>query len=69
MNIMTIKKFSDVDLMKFVDGELENKELSMDIMGEVIAGNEDVKERLKVYADTRNILTKKGNTLLLSLLN
>jgi len=55
--------------MKFVDGELENKELSMDIMGEVIAGNEDVKERLKVYADTRNILTKKGNTLLLSLLN
>ena len=66
---MTIKKFSDVDLMKFVDGELENKELSMDIMGEVIASNEDVKERLKVYADTRNILTKKGNTLLLSLLN
>ena len=69
MNIMTSKKFSDVDLMKFVDGELENKELSMDIMSEVIAGNEDVKERLKVYADTRNILTKKGNTLLLSLLN
>ena len=69
MNIMTSKKFSDVDLMKFVDGELENKELSMDIMGEVIAGNKDVKERLKVYADTRNILTKKGNTLLLSLLN
>jgi len=69
MNIMTTKKFSDVDLMKFVDGELDNKELSMDIMGEVIASNEDVKERLKVYADTRNILTKKGNTLLLSLLN
>tara|TARA_R110002012_G_scaffold254964_1_gene434122 strand:+ start:737 stop:946 length:210 start_codon:yes stop_codon:yes gene_type:complete len=69
MNIMTTKKFSDVDLMKFVDGELENKELSMDIMGEVIAGNKDVKERLRVYADTRNILTKKGNTLLLSLLN
>ena len=66
---MTTKKFSDVDLMKFVDGELENKELSMDIMGEVIAGNKDVKERLRVYADTRNILTKKGNTLLLSLLN
>ena len=55
--------------MKFVDGELDNKELSMDIMGEVIAGNKDVKERLRVYADTRNILTKKGNTLLLSLLN
>ena len=66
---MTSKKFSDVDLMKFVDGELDNKELSMDIMGEVIAGNKDVKERLRVYADTRNILTKKGNTLLLSLLN
>ena len=57
------------DLRILESRELENKELSMDIMGEVIAGNEDVKERLKVYADTRNILTKKNNTLLLSLLN
>ena len=38
-------------------------------MSEVLAGNEDLKQRLKVYADTRDILTKKGNTLLLNLLN
>ena len=65
---MTTKKFSDEDLMKFVDGELESKELSMDIIGELVNGNEELKERLKVYAETRHILTKKGNTLLLNLL-
>jgi anti-sigma factor RsiW len=66
---MTTKKFSDEDLMKFVDGELHDSSLSIDIMSEVLAGNEDLKQRLKVYADTRDILTKKGNTLLLNLLN
>ena len=63
------KKFSDIDLMKFVDGELENKELSMDIMADLIAGDEDLKARLRVYAETREVLTKKGNTMLLNLLN
>ena len=63
------KKFSDIDLMKFVDGELENKELSMDIMADLIAGDEDLKARLRVYAETREVLTKKGNTMLLNLLS
>ena len=66
---MTTKKFSDKDLMKFVDGELHDSSLSIDIMSEVLAGNEDLTQRLKVYADPRDILTKKGNRLLLNLLN
>jgi hypothetical protein len=63
------KKFSDIDLMKFVDGELEDKELSMDIIGAVIANDENIKARLRVFAETREVLTKKGNTMLLNLLN
>jgi|TARA_B110000285_G_C15044023_1_gene573319 hypothetical protein len=63
------KKFSDMDLMRFVDGELENKELSMDIMGDLLLGDEDLKARLRVFAETREVLTKKGNTMLLNLLN
>ena len=53
------KKFSDIDLMKFVDNELDNKELAMDIMGALIAGDTDLKERLRVFAETREVLTKK----------
>ena len=63
------KKFSDMDLMKFVDGELEDKELAMDIIGAVIANDENIKARLRVFAETREVLTKKGNTMLLNLLN
>ena len=63
------KKFSDMDLMRFVDGELENKELSMDIMGDLLLGDEDLKARLRVFAETREVLTKKRNTMLLNLLN
>ena len=63
------KKFSDIDLMRFVDNELDNKELAMDIMGALIAGDADLKERLRVFAKTREVLTKKGNTMLLNLLN
>ena len=63
------KKFSDIDLMRFVDNELDNKELAMDIMGALIAGDIDLKERLRVFAETREVLTKKGNTMLLNLLN
>ena len=62
------KKFSDMDLMKFVDGELEDKELSMDILGAIIKGDEKLKARLDVYVKTREVLTKKGNTLLLNFL-
>lgn len=63
------KKFSDIDLMRFIDGELENKELSMDIMGDLLLGDEDLKARLRVFAETREVLTKKGNTMLLNLIN
>ena len=69
MSTMMSKKFSDIDLMKFVDNELDNKELAMDIMGALIAGDTDLKERLRVFAETREVLTKKGNTMLLNLLN
>ena len=69
MSITMTKKFSDIDLMKFVDGELEDKELSMDIIGAVIANDENIKARLRVFAETREVLTKKGNTMLLNLLN
>ena len=68
MNITMTKKFSDMDLMKFVDGELEDKELSMDILGAIIKGDEKLKARLDVYVKTREVLTKKGNTLLLNFL-
>ena len=63
------KKFSDIDLMKFVDGELESKELAMDIIGDVLADDKDLKKRLRVFAETRDVLTKKGNTMLLNLIN
>ena len=55
--------------MKFVDGELESKELAMDIIGDVLADDKDLKERLRVFAETRDVLTKKGNTMLLNLIN
>jgi hypothetical protein len=62
------KKFSDIDLMKFVDGELEDKELSMDILGAVVKGDKELQARLDVFVKTREVLTKTGNTLLLNLL-
>ena len=62
------KKFSDIDLMKFVDGELEDKELSMDILGAVVKGDKELQARLDVFVKTREVLTKAGNTLLLNLL-
>jgi len=65
---MMSKEISDIDLMKFVDGELESKELSMNIIGAVIGKDEDLIARLRVFTDTREVLTKKGNTMLLNLL-
>ena len=62
------EKFSDQTLMKFVDGELEDKELSMNILSDVIKGDKKLKARLNVFVQTREILTKEGNTLLLNLL-
>jgi hypothetical protein len=65
---MMSKEISDIDLMKFVDGELESKELSMDIIGAVIGKDKDLIARLRVFTETREVLTKKGNTMLLNLL-
>ena len=56
---MKSKRFSDEDLMKFADGELNNKELSMDIIHKVLQdGDEadDVRKRLNVFTKTRNAL-------------
>ena len=56
---MKIKCFSDEDLMKFADGELNNKELSMDIIHKVLQdGDEadDVRKRLNVFIKTRSAL-------------
>ena len=65
---MSKEKFSDLVLMKFVDGELEDKELSMDILGAIIKGDKKLQARLDVFVKTREVLTKSGNTLLLNLL-
>ena len=56
---MKTKCFSDEDLMKFADGELNNKELSMDIIHKVLQdGDEadDVRKRLNVFTKTRSAL-------------
>ena len=56
---MKTKRFSDEDLMKFADGELNNKELSMDIIAillEVSPEADDVRKRLDVFTTTRSAL-------------
>ena len=56
---MKTKCFSDEDLMKFADGQLNSKELSMDIIHKVLQdGDEadDVRKRLNVFTKTRSAL-------------
>jgi len=56
---MKTKCFFDVDLMKFADGELNNKELSMDILSELLKDTPESKilaKRLEVFTSTRNAL-------------
>ena len=56
---MKTKCFSDEDLMKFADGELDNKELSMDILSELLKDTPESKvlsKRLDVFTSTRNAL-------------
>lgn len=49
-------------LMKFADGELNDKELSMDIISALIKGDKDLSARLDVFIKTntllRSLLTK-----------
>ena len=52
-------KITDRQLMMFADGELNNKELSMDIIHKVLQdGDEadDVRKRLNVFIKTRSAL-------------
>ena len=56
---MKIKCFSDEDLMKFADGELNNKELAMDIIHKILEDSseaDDVRKRLNVFTKTRTAL-------------
>ena len=58
---MKTKCFSDEDLMKFADGELNSKELSMDIIHKVLEDSpeaEDVRKRLNVFVKTRSVLKR-----------
>ena len=53
------KKITDRQLMMFADGELNNKELSMDIVTKVLEDSpegEDVRKRLNVFVKTRSAL-------------
>ena len=52
-------KITDRQLMMFADGELNNKELSMDIIHKVLQdGDEgdDLRKRLNVFIKTRSAL-------------
>ena len=60
---MTKPKFTDMQLMKFADGELNDRELSMDIISALINGDKELKGRLDVFVKTstllRSLLTKE----------
>ena len=53
---MTKPKFTDMQLMKFADGELNDRELSMDIISALINGDKDLKGRLDVFVKTSTLL-------------
>ena len=53
------KKITDEQLMMFADGELNNKELSMDIVAKILEDSpeaDDVRKRLDVFVKTRSVL-------------
>tara|TARA_B100000929_G_scaffold65287_2_gene49792 strand:+ start:3104 stop:3316 length:213 start_codon:yes stop_codon:yes gene_type:complete len=66
---MSKPKYSNETLMKFVDGELNDSAMAMQILSDVIDGDKKLEARLDVYVKTREVLTKDGNTLLLNILN
>ena len=52
-------KITDRQLMMFADGELNNKELAMDIVTKILEDSpegEDVRKRLNVFVKTRSAL-------------
>ena len=53
---MTKPKFTDEQLMMFADGELNNRELSMNIISALIDGDKELQARLDVFVKTRSAL-------------
>jgi hypothetical protein len=52
-------KITDRQLMMFADGELDNKELSMDIITKILEDSpeaDDLRKRLDVFVKTRSVL-------------
>ena len=49
-------KYSDEDLMKLADGELNDSDLSMRILSDIIDGDKELESRLDVFTKTRNTL-------------
>ena len=53
------KKITDRQLMMFADGELNNKELAMDIVAKILEDSPegyDIRKRLNVFVKTRSVL-------------
>ena len=53
------KKITDEQLMMFADGELNNKELAMDIVAKILEDSDegyDIRKRLNVFVKTRSVL-------------
>ena len=56
---MTKNTITDEQLMMFADGELNNKELAMDIVHKVLEDSDegyDIRQRLNVFVKTRTLL-------------
>ena len=49
-------KYSDEDLMKLADGELNDSDLSMRIISDIVDGDKELESRLEVFTKTRNTL-------------
>tara|TARA_Y100000296_G_C5135452_1_gene237938 strand:- start:209 stop:505 length:297 start_codon:yes stop_codon:yes gene_type:complete len=49
-------KITDEQLMMFADGELNNRELSMNIISALIDGDKELQARLDVFVKTRSAL-------------
>ena len=56
---MAKNKITDEQLMMFADGELNNKEIAMDIVAKILEDSDegyDIRKRLDVFVKTRSVL-------------
>ena len=56
---MTKNKITDEQLMMFADGELNNKELAMDIVAKILEDSDEgyvIRQRINVFVKTRTLL-------------